>query len=88
MACLLIALGAGISSIPVRGDELFSAREFLLTREFKMGIDLFPQGAPVALSPSACLRVFEAQRPQLIENTRAGSRFRKFVVTHFLRPVP
>ena len=34
---------------------------------------------------SACLRVFEPQRPQVTENTRAGCRFRKFVVTHFLR---
>jgi hypothetical protein len=34
---------------------------------------------------SACLRVFEPQRPQVTENTRAGWCFRKFVVTHFLR---
>ncbi|MGA2725820.1 MAG: hypothetical protein ABSG79_25850, partial [Bryobacteraceae bacterium] len=35
--------------------------------------------------PSACLRVFEPQRPQVTENTRASCRFREFVVTHFLR---
>ena len=33
------------------GDEVFFAREFLYTRTFKMGIDLFPDGFPMASNP-------------------------------------
>ena len=44
---IVLALGGA----PAFGDEVFSAREFLYTRVFKMGSDLFPERPPVALSP-------------------------------------
>lgn len=43
----LIAVGA----VAVYGEQVFFAREFLYTNEFKMGRDLFPEGSTMALSP-------------------------------------
>jgi uncharacterized protein (TIGR03437 family) len=40
-----------VSSATAYGEQVFFAREFLYTNEFKMGRDLFPEGSSMALSP-------------------------------------
>jgi uncharacterized protein (TIGR03437 family) len=45
-----MALGA-IAALPSYGQPIFSARDFLLTLQFKPGLDIEPSGAPMALHP-------------------------------------
>ena len=49
---MLIAFGMAVS-LPADGQEIFFAREFLFTRQFKLGTDIVPEssGPPMALHP-------------------------------------
>src|SRR6476620_9078187 len=40
-----------VSCVAAHAEEVFFAREFLYTRTFKMGIDLFPEGSSMTVSP-------------------------------------
>src|SRR5262245_57771228 len=52
LSCPGIVFGLiAAQSIAAYGDQVFFAREFLYTNEFKMGRDVFPEGFSMALSP-------------------------------------